>query len=83
MQPEEGLSLSDRLGGVYSIATVIDDLIDRIMVDPRLMPIPEWTKRIIVFRLRDSSTWRLNWCARLQAVHKNTRASRWPILIGI
>jgi hemoglobin len=29
-------SLYDRLGGVYNIATVIDDLIDRIMVDPRL-----------------------------------------------
>ena len=33
----EGLSsLYERLGGVYSIATVIDDFIDRIMVDPRL-----------------------------------------------
>ena len=30
------LSFSERLGGVYSIATVIDDFIDRIMVDPRL-----------------------------------------------
>src|SRR5215831_17897514 len=29
-------SLYDRLGGVYSIATVIDDFIDRIMVDSRL-----------------------------------------------
>jgi hemoglobin len=29
-------SLYDRLGGVYNIATVVDDLIDRIMVDPRL-----------------------------------------------
>ena len=28
-------SLYDRLGGVYSIATVIDDFIDRIMVDPK------------------------------------------------
>jgi hemoglobin len=28
--------LYDRLGGVYSIATVIDDFIDRIMIDPRL-----------------------------------------------
>ena len=36
MQPEEKPSLYDRLGGVYSIATVIDDLIDRVMVDPRL-----------------------------------------------
>ena len=29
-------SLYDRLGGVYSIATVVGDFIDRIMVDPRL-----------------------------------------------
>src|ERR1700682_217938 len=29
-------SLYDRLGGVYNIATVIDDLIDRVMVDDRL-----------------------------------------------
>jgi hemoglobin len=29
-------SLYDRLGGVYNIATVIDDLIDRVMADSRL-----------------------------------------------
>jgi Bacterial-like globin len=29
-------SFYDRLGGVYSIATVVDDFRDRIMVDPRL-----------------------------------------------
>jgi hypothetical protein len=29
-------SLYERLGGVYSIATVVDDFIDRIMSDPRL-----------------------------------------------
>jgi hemoglobin len=29
-------SLYDRLGGVYNIATVVDDLIDRVMTDPRL-----------------------------------------------
>ena len=29
-------SLYDRLGGVYGMATVVDDFIDRIMVDPRL-----------------------------------------------
>ena len=28
--------LYDRLGGVYNIATVVDDFIDRIMTDPRL-----------------------------------------------
>ena len=36
MPPVEKLSLYDRLGGVYSIATVVDDLIDRVMSDPRL-----------------------------------------------
>jgi hemoglobin len=29
-------SLYDRLGGVYNIATVVDDLIGRVMIDPRL-----------------------------------------------
>ena len=29
-------SLYDRLGGIYVIATVVDDFIDRIMVDDRL-----------------------------------------------
>src|SRR4051794_9518895 len=29
-------ALYERLGGVYAIATVIDDLIDRVMGDPRL-----------------------------------------------
>jgi hemoglobin len=36
VQAPEKPSLYDRLGGVYSIATVVDDFIDRIMVDPRL-----------------------------------------------
>ena len=36
MATEGASSLYKRLGGVYSIATVIDDFIDRIMVDPRL-----------------------------------------------
>jgi hemoglobin len=31
-----GKSLYERLGGVYAIASVVDDFIDRIMVDPRL-----------------------------------------------
>jgi hemoglobin len=36
MQSPEQVALYDRLGGVYSIATVVDDFIDRIMGDPRL-----------------------------------------------
>ena len=36
MQTQETPTLYDRLGGIYNIATVVDDFIDRIMVDPRL-----------------------------------------------
>jgi hemoglobin len=36
MEAEGTESLYERLGGVYSIAVVVDDFIDRIMVDPRL-----------------------------------------------
>ena len=36
MQSDAKPALYDRLGGVYNIATVIDDFIDRIMADPRL-----------------------------------------------
>jgi len=36
MQAAQIPSLYDRLGGVYSIATVVDDLINRVMSDPRL-----------------------------------------------
>jgi hemoglobin len=36
MQPDPSPSLYDRLGGVYNIATVVDDFIDRIMTDARL-----------------------------------------------
>jgi hypothetical protein len=39
-------SLYDRLGGVYNIATVIDDLIDRVMVDPRLRRIIACPRRV-------------------------------------
>ena len=36
MPDQEKPSLFDRLGGLYNIATVVDDLIDRVMADPRL-----------------------------------------------
>src|SRR5258707_679917 len=36
MPKAEQPSLYERLGGVYSIATVVDDFINRVMIDPRL-----------------------------------------------
>jgi hemoglobin len=41
METQETPTLYDRLGGVYNIATVVDDLIDRVMVDPRLNANPQ------------------------------------------
>jgi hemoglobin len=34
--PSQNPSLYERLGGIYSIACVVDDFIDRVMKDPRL-----------------------------------------------
>ena len=36
LQAPERPSLYDRLGGVYNVATVVDELIDRVMTDQRL-----------------------------------------------
>jgi hemoglobin len=36
MQAQDTPALYDRLGGIYNIATVVDDLIDRVMTDARL-----------------------------------------------
>jgi len=36
MQPQDKPSLYDRLGGLYNIAVVVDDFIDRVMGDPKL-----------------------------------------------
>lgn len=36
MSTEDARSLYDRLGGVYTIAVVVDDFIDRVMSDDRL-----------------------------------------------
>src|SRR3982074_3120608 len=40
MATQDSPNLYERLGGVYSIATVVDDLIDRVMADPRLTANP-------------------------------------------
>jgi len=50
-------SLYDRLGGVYSIATVVDDLIIRVMSDPRLNSNPLVDEAHHRVPLRGSSIW--------------------------
>src|SRR5882724_8586373 len=74
----------DRLGGVYSIAAVVDDFINRIMGDPRLNANPlvdEAHHRVPpagvqVPRDRDG-------LLGYGRPRKNTRGSRWPNRIGI
>jgi len=44
MQAQEKPALYDRLGGIYNIATVVDNFIDRIRVDPRLNANPQADK---------------------------------------
>ena len=53
----ETRSLYDRLGGVYSIATVVEDLIDRVMIDPRLNANPLVDEAHHKVPPQDSSIW--------------------------
>jgi hemoglobin len=53
----EKRSLYDRLGGVYSIATVVEDLINRVMVDPRLNANPLVDEAHHKAHRQDLSTW--------------------------
>ena len=69
MQSVEKPSLYDRLGGVYSIATVVDDFIDRIMHDPRLNA-NTLTRPTTVCRRPDSNILRQRWSVGLRAVAK-------------
>jgi hemoglobin len=50
-------SLYERLGGIYSIATVVDDFIDRIMVDDRLNANPRVDEAHHRVSPPGSSTW--------------------------
>jgi hemoglobin len=56
METQVEPTLYDRLGGLYNIAVVVDDFIDRIMVDARLNANPRVDEAHIEFLHRDSST---------------------------
>ncbi len=81
MQPAEKPSLYNRLGSVYSIATVIEDLVDRIMVDPRLNANPlvdEAHHRVPPAGFKYLVTEMVCWAT---GAHKNTRAGQWRTLM--
>jgi hemoglobin len=74
MATQDSPSLYDRLGGVYSIATVMDDFIDRIMVDPRLNANPRVDEAHHRVSLRALSTSSRKWSAGLPVGLKSTPA---------
>ena len=57
MHPQDTPSLYDRLGGIYNIVTVVDDLIARGTVDPRLNANPRVDEAYHRGRPQDSRTW--------------------------
>jgi hemoglobin len=76
-------SLYDRVGGVYSIATVVDDFIDRIRVDPRLNANPLVNEAHHRYRRQASNILSLRWCTGRVAARKGTRVSPWRTLMQI
>ena len=76
MATEGVSSLYQRLGGVYSIATVIDDFIDRIMVDPRLNANPRVDEAHHRVPPAASNTLSRKWSAGPLVGLKSTQAAR-------
>jgi hypothetical protein len=75
-------SLYDRLGGVYSISTVVDDFVNRIMVDPRLNANPfvdEAHHRVPPAGFKYLVTEMLCGAA---AGRRSIRAATWPLRIS-
>src|SRR5205807_8562171 len=82
MAAQDSPSLYERLGGIYSIATVVDDLIDRVMADPRLNANPWSTTRTTRYHRQASNTWLPRCCAGPPEVRRNTPARTWRARTG-
>ena len=57
MATQDSPNLYERLGGIYSIATVVDDLIDRVMADQRLNANPLVDEAHTRYHRQASNTW--------------------------
>src|SRR5262245_45870703 len=75
-------TLYERLGGAFSVATVVDDLIDRVMTDARLMRTPPWTKPTTRRRQPASSITSPKWFAGRPVARRNTRGAPCATLIS-
>ena len=65
-------TLYNRLGGVYAIATVVDDFIDRVMSNPILNANPAVDEAHTVSARPASSIWLPRWSARRRVDLSNT-----------
>src|SRR5260221_1807419 len=81
MATQDSPTFYERLGGVYSIATVVDDLIDRVMADPRLNANPLVDDAHHKGR-QASNTWLPRCCAGPPEVRRNTPARTWRARTG-
>jgi hypothetical protein len=79
-QPQS--SLYDRLGGVYSIAVVVDDLIDRVMTDPRLNANPAVDEAHHGCHPLALNISLPKWSAGRAAARRSIRDGPWPTPIG-
>src|SRR6266850_2137444 len=82
MATQDSPNLYERLGGVYSIATVVDYLIDRVMADPRLNANPLVDDAHPRYRRQASNTWLPRCCAGPPEVRRNTPARTWRARTG-
>lgn len=84
MQTQGTTLLYDRLGGVYNIATVVDDFINRIMVDSRLNANPrvdEAHHRVSPPGFKYLVTEMV--CEATLVARRSIPTERWAILTGI
>ena len=82
MSTQNQPSLYERLGGVYSIATVVDDFIERVMADPRLNANPavnEAHHKVAPAGFKYLATEMVCWAT---GGPQNTRGAPWPTPIA-
>ena len=76
-------ALDERLGGIYSISCVVDDLIYRVMTDARLNANPLVNEAHHKCRRQGLSISLLKWSVGQVAGHSNTADARCVSLINI
>jgi hemoglobin len=75
-------TLYDRLGGVYNVATVIDDFIDRVMTDSRLNANPHVDEAHHRVSPAGFKYYVTECSVRRRVAHRRILAAQWATLTG-